>query len=217
MTPDAAREGIDEDANSFRYYRNAVSRHWDPVDVDLTTDIDRVADLNAAAFDSLRRTLALFGAGEEAVTEDLPPLAVVLEDVNDQLFLTTQLYEEAKHAEFFHRYWTRVVHAAEDRRGLERSNPRDGSWFNDSYEELFERNEAAMTHLLTDDSPENRVRAYCHTTSRSRGSSRRLDTTACRRRSVATRQGCRGSRGSSRGSRGPGATRGAASGSGCGS
>jgi ribonucleoside-diphosphate reductase beta chain len=162
MTADSGREGIDEDASSFRYYRNAVSRHWDPVDVDLTADVDRVAELDAAAFDSLRRTLALFGAGEEAVTEDLSPLAVVLEDVNDQLFLTTQLYEEAKHAEFFHRYWTRVVHVAEERRGLERSAPREDRWFNDAYEELFERNEAAMTRLLTDDSPENRARAYCH-------------------------------------------------------
>ena len=162
MTTDPAHGGIDEDASSFRYYRNAVSRHWDPVDVDLGADVDRVADLDAPAFDSLRRTLALFGAGEEAVTADLSPLAAVLEDVNDQLFVTTQLYEEAKHAEFFHRYWTRVVHAAEAQRGLERSNPRDGSWFNDAYDELFERNEAAMTRLLTDDTPENRARAYCH-------------------------------------------------------
>ena len=162
MTEDALPAGIDEDASSFRYYRNAVSRHWDPVDVDLDADVDRVADLDAGAFDSLRRTLALFGAGEEAVTEDLSPLAVVLEDVNDQLFVTTQLYEEAKHAEFFHRYWTRVVHEAEDRRGLEHSDPRDPAWFNDAYDELFERNDAAMTRLLDDDTPENRARAYCH-------------------------------------------------------
>jgi hypothetical protein len=107
ISTDRRREGVGEDASSFRYYRNAVSRHRDPVNVDVTADVDRVAKLDAAAFDSLRRTLALFRAGEEAVTEDLSPLAVVREDVNDQLFLTTQLYEEAKHAEFFHRYWTR--------------------------------------------------------------------------------------------------------------
>lgn len=217
MTTDPAREGIDEDASSFRYYRNAVSRHWDPVDVDLTADVDRVADLDAAAFDSLRRTLALFGAGEEAVTADLSPLAAVLEDVNDQLFVTTQLYEEAKHAEFVHRYWTRVVYAAEDQRGLERSNPRDGSWFNDAYDELFERNEAAMTRLLTDDTPRIGRERTVTTTSRSRESSRRRGTTACRRRSTATSRDCRGCRGSSRGSRGSAATRGATSGSGCGS
>ncbi|NHN41979.1 ribonucleoside-diphosphate reductase [Halorubellus sp. JP-L1] len=162
MTDAADRTGIDEDASSFRYYRNAVERHWDPAEIDLSADVERVADLDADAFDSLRRTLALFGAGEEAVTEDLSPLAVVLDDVDDQLFVTTQLYEEAKHAEFFHRYWTRVIHAAEDRRGEARSDPRDASWFNDAYDELFERNEAAMERLLTEDTPENRARAYCH-------------------------------------------------------
>jgi ribonucleoside-diphosphate reductase beta chain len=68
MTTHLTNEAIDEDASSFRYYRNAVSRHWNPVVVDLSADVDRVAGLDAAALDSLRRTLALFGAGEEAVT-----------------------------------------------------------------------------------------------------------------------------------------------------
>jgi ribonucleoside-diphosphate reductase beta chain len=162
MTDQGDGRRIDESASSFRYYRNAVARHWDPATIDLATDVDRVAELDDAAFDSLRRTLALFGAGEEAVTEDLSPLAVVLDDVNDQLFVTTQLYEEAKHAEFFHGYWTRVIHEAEAKRGVERSDPRDPAWFNDAYDELFERNEQAMTRLLTEDTPENRARAYCH-------------------------------------------------------
>jgi len=44
----------------------------------------------------LRSALAMFGAGEEEVTEDLAPLAVVFDDVQDQMFITTQMYEEAK-------------------------------------------------------------------------------------------------------------------------
>jgi len=156
------RGGFDEDDASFRYYRNAVERHWDPAGIDVERDLDRVAGLDESAFRALRRVLALFGAGETAVTEDLAPLAVVLDDVDAQLFVTTQLYEEAKHAEFFHRYWTRIVHPAEDRRGLERTDPTDPAWFNDAYEELFERNEAAMSRLLETDTPENRARAYCH-------------------------------------------------------
>jgi len=162
MVDERERGGFDEDDGSFRYYRNAVERHWDPAAIDIERDLDRVAELDASAFDTLRRVLALFGAGETAVTEDLAPLAVVLEDVDAQLFVTTQLYEEAKHAEFFHRYWTRVVHPAEDRRGVERTEPTDPAWFNDAYEELFERNDAALARLLDDDTPENRARAYCH-------------------------------------------------------
>lgn len=79
-------------------YWNAVERHWDPDSIDLSTDRERLAELDLATFTDLRRTLALFGAGEAAVTEDLAPLAVVLEGIEDQMFITTQLYEEAKHA-----------------------------------------------------------------------------------------------------------------------
>ncbi|WP_336344295.1 ribonucleotide-diphosphate reductase subunit beta [Halalkalicoccus ordinarius] len=153
---------LNVESRSYRYFRNAVERHWDPGTIDLSTDRERIEELDGATFDDLRRTLALFGAGEEAVTEDLAPLAVVLEDVEDQLYVTTQLYEEAKHADFFDRYWREVIGPAEEARGLDRSSPTDERWFFPAYHELFERNEAAMARLLETDSPENRARAYCH-------------------------------------------------------
>ena len=40
--------------------------------------------------------------------------------------------------------------------------PTDGRYYNDDYDELFERTEVAMDRLLEDDTPENRVKAYCH-------------------------------------------------------
>lgn len=158
----AAAHAIDREARGYRYYRNAVERHWDPAGIDLRRDRERLAALDAATFTDLRRTLALFGAGEEAVTEDLAPLAVVLENVEDQLFVTTQLYEEAKHTDFFDRYWREVIGPAEDDRGLDRTSPLDDRWFFDAYHDLFGRNERAMSRLLDDDTPENRVRALCH-------------------------------------------------------
>jgi ribonucleoside-diphosphate reductase beta chain len=153
---------IDTDAQSFRYYRHAVEKHWDPHDIDLDTDREEIAGLDDEQFDGLKRALALFGAGEDAVAEDLAPLAVVLDDFEDQLFITTQLYEEAKHADFFDRYWREVIHAAEDDRGQAHSSPADERWFNDEYDELFEHNERAMARLLDDDTPENRAKAYSH-------------------------------------------------------
>jgi ribonucleoside-diphosphate reductase beta chain len=154
--------GLDRDAPSFRYYRNAVERHWDPGEIDLSTDRERVPEFDDDAFDRFRAALAKFGAGEQAVTEDLAPLAVVLEDPVDQVFLTTQLYEEAKHADFFDHYWREVVRHAERERGDPITDPTDDRWYVDAYDELFERTTAAMERLLDDDTPETRAQAYCH-------------------------------------------------------
>ncbi|ELY67308.1 ribonucleotide-diphosphate reductase subunit beta [Natrinema versiforme] len=153
---------LETTVRSYNYYRNAVEKHWDPHEVDLEADREGVADLPEPAFRGLKQSLALFGAGEESVTEDLAPLAVVLEDIGDQMFITTQLYEESKHTDFFDRYWRDVVRPEEQRRGQDLTSPTDEAWFNEPYDELFERNEQAMARLLEEDTPDNRARAYCH-------------------------------------------------------
>ena len=175
-TRDRMRTQMDRESRANRYYRNAVERHWDPHEIDLEADIENfrsapILELDfgdegagglEVGFDEFRRSIAKFGAGEDAVTEDLAPFAVVLDDFDDQLFITTQLYEEAKHADFFDRYWHEVIHPIEDELGWQRSDPRDERWFDDAYLELFERNERATERLLTDDTPENRADAFCH-------------------------------------------------------
>ena len=159
---------LDRGSKGMRYYRNAVERHWDPGEISLDTDRERLIEYLEAnpdrevVFDVLRQNVARFGAGEQAVTEDLAPLATALDDIDDQMFVTTQLYEEAKHTDFFDRYWREVIHAAEDELGLERSSPTDPVWYNDDYNELFERNERAMAALLDDPTPETFAEAYCH-------------------------------------------------------
>ena len=159
---------LDPDSFAGGYFRNAVYRHWDPYedipDELLERDRERLVerDQTEREFDGLRRTLALFGAGEEAVTEDLAPMCIALDDVDKQMFLTSQLYEEAKHTAFFDRYWREVVDPVAEARGFEVTAPTDERYFNDSYVELFDRTEAAMHRLLGDDSPEALVRAYCH-------------------------------------------------------
>ncbi|MFW5963217.1 MAG: ribonucleoside-diphosphate reductase [Natronomonas sp.] len=159
---------LDRESRGTRYYRNAVERHWDPFDIDL--DADREALVEAlesepaaeGLFDGFRMGVARFGAGEQAVTEDLAPLATALDDIDDQLFITTQLYEEGKHTDHFDRYWREVIHPVEAELGFETSSPTDEKWFNDAYDDLFERNEKAMHRLLEEPTPENFARAYCH-------------------------------------------------------
>jgi ribonucleoside-diphosphate reductase beta chain len=155
---------LDLSERSYRYYRNAVERHWDPHEIDIEEDRKNLleADLDEEVFDGMRRGIARFGAGEEAVTEDLAPFTVVLEDIEDQMYVTTQIYEEAKHTELFDRYWRNVINPVEEDMGLEKSSPLEERWFNDAYHELFERNERATSRLLEEDTPENRARAFSH-------------------------------------------------------
>ena len=160
---------MDRDSRSNRYYRNAVERHWDPGDIDLEADRENLIAFAKShewfdyrTYCDLLNGVALFGAGEDAVTEDLAPLATVTENIDDQLFLTTQLYEEAKHADFFDRWWREVAWAVEDELGWERTNPRDDHWFGPNYLELFDRNRKAQYRLLEENTPENRAKAHCH-------------------------------------------------------
>ena len=169
MHIDSARAlQLDRESRGTRYYRNAVERHWDPHDIDLETDRERLVaylrdvDEPERYFSAMRMGIARFGAGEQAVTEDLAPLSTALSDIDDQLFITSQLYEEGKHTEHFDRYWREVVHEVEADLGLERSSPTDDEWFNDPYHELFRRNEEAMHALLDDPTPEDFAVAYAH-------------------------------------------------------
>lgn len=159
-----AEPQLDLGERSYRYYRNAVERHWDPHEIGIEQDRKNLldADLDEEVFEGMRVGIARFGAGEEAVTEDLAPFSVVLEDIEDQMYVTTQIYEEAKHTELFDRYWRNVINPVEEANGWEKSSPLEDRWFNDAYDELFERNERATHRLLEEDTPENRARAFSH-------------------------------------------------------
>ncbi|MEF8808778.1 ribonucleoside-diphosphate reductase [Natronomonas sp.] len=159
---------ISEDTVGGGYFKHAVYNHWDPYeDVEaelLETDLERSvnSEFTEAEYFETMQYLALFGAGEEAVTEDLAPLMVALEDINDQMFISSQIYEEAKHTQFFDRYWREGIYPIAEEQGFEKVAPTDQRFFPDGYVDLFDRTEEAMETLLTDDTPENRVRAYCH-------------------------------------------------------
>jgi len=156
---------LDQDSFAQGYFKNAVYRHWDPGEVEgLETDKQRLIDASPPEgdFEGIRTSVARFGAGEESVTEDLMPLAYVTEDINDQMFLASQIYEEAKHTQFFDRYWREVINPVAEELGFEMTGPTDERYYNDDYDELFERTEDAMELLLEEDTPENRVKAYCH-------------------------------------------------------
>ncbi|MFB6205331.1 MAG: ribonucleoside-diphosphate reductase [Haloglomus sp.] len=165
---DSREMRLDPDSFASGYFRHAVYNHWDPYEdisaEKLETDLERIVadDPTEAEFDEFRQLLAQFGAGEEAVTEDLAPMSVALDDIDDQLFISSQIYEEAKHAVFFDRYWREVVDPAAEELGFEPVPPTHEGYFNDSYVHIFDETDRSMAKLLDDDSPEQMARAIAH-------------------------------------------------------
>lgn len=85
---------------------------WNPSDIDLTQDRADWLGLNDDEKDIILRLIALFQAGEEAVTLDLLPLIMTIASegrIEEEMFLTTFLWEEAKHTDFFSRLLTEVI------------------------------------------------------------------------------------------------------------
>jgi ribonucleoside-diphosphate reductase beta chain len=93
---------------------------WDPAAIDFSRDRDDWRRLAAAERDLLLRLSTLFQAGEEAVTLDLLPLVrtVAREGrLEEEMYLTSFLWEEAKHVELFRRFLDQVVEARGDLAG----------------------------------------------------------------------------------------------------
>jgi ribonucleoside-diphosphate reductase beta chain len=85
---------------------------WNPSDIDLSQDKKDWQALSPHEQDLLTRLTAMFQAGEEAVTLDLLPLIMTIAQqgyLEEEIFLTTFLFEEAKHTDFFNRLLAEVV------------------------------------------------------------------------------------------------------------
>lgn len=94
-----------------------ASGGWNPLFIDLTLDPHDWAGLNAAERESLLRLVALGRAGDEGALLHLLPLIMVMADeqrLEEELSLTSFLWEEAKHVEIFRRFFAEVAPDAID-------------------------------------------------------------------------------------------------------
>jgi ribonucleoside-diphosphate reductase beta chain len=143
-----SKRGLLEDSFPYRLFQKAKRvGTWNPADIDFSQDQKDWQSMSAEQRTDILRLIAQFQAGEEAVTLDLLPLIMTIAKegrLEEEMFLTTFLYEEAKHTEFF-----RLVLNALGERG-------DLSHFhNGVYKRIFyEILPAAMERLVTDQSPE---------------------------------------------------------------
>jgi|SRR5579875_90528 ribonucleoside-diphosphate reductase beta chain len=152
-----SNRGLRHDTLPMRLYHKAKKLGiWDPRDIDLTRDRQDWQNFPDEYKERLRGLILAFQAGEEAVTLDLLPLVMTMARegrLEEEMFLTTFLWEEAKHTEFFRRVLDEVLQEREDMHPLvsaSTSTTRD--LFADDLPE-------AMNLLLTDPSPENQARA----------------------------------------------------------
>lgn len=126
---------------------------WNPSDIDFTQDAKDWAALNDLEREVLLNLAAMYQAGEESVTLDLLPLIMVIANqgqLEEEMFLTSFLWEEAKHLETFGRFMTEVAHAVGD---LSRFHT--PSYHTIFYQELH----TSLELLKTDSSPVALARA----------------------------------------------------------
>jgi ribonucleoside-diphosphate reductase beta chain len=81
---------------------------WDPAAIDLTEDKGHWQMLNPEQREQLIKTCALFYEGEVSVSDTLAWFMLAVPDLDRRMFLSTQIFEEVKHAEFFERYFQEV-------------------------------------------------------------------------------------------------------------
>jgi ribonucleoside-diphosphate reductase beta chain len=146
--------GLDCNLPPMRLYEKAKRLGtWNPSDIDLTKDKADWATLKDDEKDLILRLLAMFVAGEEAVTLDLLPLIQVIARegrVEEEMFLTSFLFEESKHTDFFRRFLDDVTGAVAD---LTR-------YHTDNYRHIFyDALPSALSALEADSSPSAQVRA----------------------------------------------------------
>jgi ribonucleoside-diphosphate reductase beta chain len=146
--------GLRRDEPAMRLYEKAKRLGvWNPSDIDFSADVRDWQALDERERDLLLHVTSLFVAGEEGVTVDLLPLVLAIAAegrLEEELYLTTFLWEEGKHVDFFRRFLDEVARPDGDM----------ARYHTPSYRTIFyEELPSAMSALLTDRSPEAQVRA----------------------------------------------------------
>ncbi|HYJ80371.1 MAG TPA: R2-like ligand-binding oxidase [Longimicrobiaceae bacterium] len=140
--------GLDHSSPPMRLWHKAKKLGtWDPRDIDLAQDARDWERLAPDERDVILRLTALFQGGEESVTVDLLPLMMVIAAegrLEEEMYLTSFLWEEAKHVEAFRRFLDEVAH---DRSDLSRYH--GPCWLRIFSDEL----PTAMNRLRCDASP----------------------------------------------------------------
>jgi ribonucleoside-diphosphate reductase beta chain len=111
-------------------------QQWISHEIDFSRDSEDWKNLNQEERDWAAWSLASFFIGEERVTTQFSGLVMAYEDESEESFLATQQVDEARHMQFFNRFYRDVIEIGgedwEQRLGLVREN------LNDAFVKLFD-------------------------------------------------------------------------------
>jgi ribonucleoside-diphosphate reductase beta chain len=95
----------------WRLYEKAKQGMWDPADIDFTKDVEDWSTMTREQQAAFASSCRGFMIGEEGVTLDIGPLLIAMADegrTEEVMYLTTFAFEEAKHIDFFRRWFDAV-------------------------------------------------------------------------------------------------------------
>ncbi len=146
--------GLRHDIFPMRLYHKAKKLGvWDPRDIDLRRDREDWRKLNENERTVILHLTTLFQSGEESVTLDLLPVLDVMARegrLEEEMYLSTFLFEEAKHTEFCRRFIDEVTETKTDL----------AHFHTPAYRKLFyEELPRALNRLRDDASPAAQIEA----------------------------------------------------------
>jgi len=101
--------GLENMPSYMDLYRRWESQQWAVADLDFSADAQSWREATDFERQSTLWTRRLFFNGEERVTATLAPFVWAAPRPELELFLSTQMADEAKHTVFFDRWWREVV------------------------------------------------------------------------------------------------------------
>jgi len=160
MSDWSSPKGINAELVPWRLWEKAKKLVWDPADIDFSKDAEDWANLSEDQRITISGLARTFMVGEEAVTADIAPLIVAMGDegrLEETIFLTSFAFEEAKHVDFFRRWFDAI--GADPVELLEKQYERARSYGieitdPENMNGLFEKElPRVMRRVLTDRSP----------------------------------------------------------------
>jgi ribonucleoside-diphosphate reductase beta chain len=135
MPRPVAERGRDEAGGLMDYeqlYALWERQNWRAHELDFSVDREHWLASPTEAQESMLWSLGSFYIGEERVTADLAPFLLAAPSGEVEIFLATQLVDEARHAAFFDRFGAEVLALEKDDlrgRMLELQQRMEGAWF----------------------------------------------------------------------------------------